>query len=153
MTDYTRADGPPAHALPREERLPRGGAAGWLGKGVEFHNGKPMTADDIVWSIRRMLDKSLSLYATAQLAGLRPQNVKKVDKWTVRLALDTPNSVLPDAFGQYFMGMVPVGYINSKQGGPQIGTGPYKFVSFTPGNRSQFVRNPHYWRHGQPYFD
>ncbi len=243
MTDYTRADGPPDHALTREELLRRGAAAGiglgalgfirtadgwaapaapelkrggtfrvgvqggsdkeyidaqtsvldpdaarlaalfeglvyydsnyklrpglarsftskdaktWtirLRKGVEFHNGKTMTAEDVVWSIRRMLDKSLSLYATAQLAGLRPQNVKKVDKWTVRLALDTPNSVLPDAFGQYFMGMVPVGYRNSKQGAPQIGTGPYKFVSFTPGNRSQFVRNPHYWRHGQPYFD
>jgi peptide/nickel transport system substrate-binding protein len=124
-----------------------------LRKGVEFHNGKTMTADDIVWSIRRMTKKSLSLYATTQLTGLRPQNVRKVDKYTVRLTLDTPNSVLPDAFGQYFMGMVPIGYKSSKQGGKQIGTGPYKFVSFTPGNRSEFSRNPNYWRHGQPYFN
>jgi peptide/nickel transport system substrate-binding protein len=124
-----------------------------LRKGVEFHNGKTMTADDVVWSIRRMLDKSLSLYATAQLAGLRPQNVRKLDKWTVRLKLDTPNSVLPDAFGQYFMNIVPIGYKSSKQGGKQIGTGPYVFKSFTPGNRSSFTRNPHYWRAGQPYFD
>jgi peptide/nickel transport system substrate-binding protein len=124
-----------------------------LRKGVEFHNGKTLTATDVVWSIQRMLDKSLSLYATAQLTGLRPQNVRKVDKWTVRLTLDTPNSVLPDAFGQYFMGMVPVGYKNTKQGGKQIGTGPYTFLSFTPGNRSSFKRNPNYWRTGQPYFD
>ena len=124
-----------------------------LRKGVQFHNGKTMTADDVVFSIRRMLDKSLSLYATAQLAGLSPQNVRKVDKWTVRLVLDTPNSVLPDAFGQYFMGMVQPGYKSSKAGGQQIGNGPYKFKSFTPGNRSSFVRNANYWRHGQPYFD
>jgi len=124
-----------------------------LRKGVEFHNGKTMTADDVAWSIRRMLDKKLSLYATAQLAGLRPEKVRKVDKWTVRLTLDKPNSVLPDAFGQYFMGIVPVGYKSTKEGGKQIGSGPYKFVSFTPGNRSEFSRNPNYWRHGQPFFD
>jgi len=124
-----------------------------LRKGVEFHNGKTMTADDVVWSIRRMLDKSLSLYATAQLTGLRPQNVRKVDKWTVRLKLDSPNSVLPDAFGQYFMNIVPIGYKNSKQGGKQIGTGPFMLQSFTPGNRSTFKRFPHYWRTGQPYLD
>jgi peptide/nickel transport system substrate-binding protein len=124
-----------------------------LRKGVEFHNGKTMTATDVVWSIQRMLNKSLSLYATAQLTGLRPQNVRKVDKWTVRLVLDTPNSVLPDAFGQYFMGMVPVGYKNTKQGGKQIGTGPFTFLSFSPGNRSSFKRNPNYWRTGQPFFD
>jgi peptide/nickel transport system substrate-binding protein len=124
-----------------------------LRKGVEFHNGKTMTADDIVFSIRRMLNKSLSLYATAQLTGLRAQNVRKVDKWTVRLTLDQANSVLPDAFGQYFMGMVQPGYKSTKQGGKQIGTGPYKFVNFTPGNRSEFSRNPNYWRHGQPYFN
>jgi peptide/nickel transport system substrate-binding protein len=122
-------------------------------KGVQFHNGKTLTADDVVWSIRRMLDKSLSLYATAQLSGLRPANVRKVDKWTVRLILDTPNSVLPDAFGQYFMNIVPIGYTSSKAGGKQIGTGPYTLTSFTPGNRSELRRNPNYWRHGQPYFD
>lgn len=122
-------------------------------KGVEFHNGKTLTADDVVWSIRRMLDKSLSLDATVQLSGLSPHNVRKVDKWTVRLILDAPNSVLPDAFGQYVMNIVPVGYTNSKSGGKQIGTGPYVYGSFTPGNRSEFTRNPHYWHTGQPYFD
>lgn len=124
-----------------------------LRRGVEFHNGKTLTADDVVWSIRRMLDKRLSLYATAQLAGLKPENVRKVDKWTVRILLDSPNSVLPDAFGQYFMNIVPIGYKSSKENGKQIGTGPYMFKSFTPGNRSEFTRNPNYWRAGQPYFD
>jgi len=122
-------------------------------KGIEFHNGKTMTADDIVYSIRRMTNTKLSLYATAQLPGLKPDGVKKIDKWTVRVTLPAPNSVLPDAFGQYFMNMVPVGYKGSNLGGKQIGTGPYVFKSFTPGNRSEFSRNPNYWRTGQPYFD
>src|SRR2546423_5891988 len=89
-----------------------------LRKGVEFHNGKTMTADDIVYSIRRMLDKSLSLYATAQLTGLRPQNVKKVDKWTGRPPRQPPNSGLPRALGHDFLAKVPVRFRNSKQGAP-----------------------------------
>jgi len=122
-------------------------------QGIEFHNGKTMTADDIVYSIRRMTNTKLSLYATAQLPGLKPSGVKKVDKWTVRVTLPAPNSVLPDAFGQYFMNMVPVGYKSYEAGGKQIGTGPFVFKSFAPGTRSEFTRNPNYWRTGQPYFD
>ena len=48
-----------------------------------------------------------------------------MDKHTVRLTLAAANSVLPDAFGQYFMNIVPVGYKSLKAGGKQIGTGPY----------------------------
>jgi peptide/nickel transport system substrate-binding protein len=122
--------------------------------GVEFHNGKTLTADDVVYSIKRMLNKSLALYATSQIAGsVVADGIKKMDKNTVRLTLAAPNSVLPDAFGQYFMNIVPVGYKSLKLGGKQIGTGPYMFGSFTPGQRSVHPRNPNYWRTGEPYFD
>jgi peptide/nickel transport system substrate-binding protein len=111
--------------------------------GVEFHNGKTLTADDVVYSIKRMLDKKLALYATSQIAGsVDPNGIKKMDKNTVRLTLLAPNSVLPDAFGQYFMNIVPVGYKSLKLGGKQIGTGPYLFKTFTPGQRSVHPRNP-----------
>ena len=83
--------------------------------GIEFHNGKTLTADDVVYSIKRMLDKSLALYATSQIAGsVVASGIKKMDKKTVRLTLAAPNSVLPDAFGQYFMNIVPVGYKSLK---------------------------------------
>jgi peptide/nickel transport system substrate-binding protein len=122
--------------------------------GIEFHNGKTLTADDVVYSIKRMLDKSLALYATSQIAGsVIAGGIKKMDKKTVRLTLAAPNSVLPDAFGQYFMNIVPVGYKSLKLGGKQIGTGPYTYGTFTPGQRSTHPRNPNYWRTGQPYFD
>ena len=71
-----------------------------------------------------------------------------MDKNTVRLTLAAANSVMPDAFGQYFMNIVPVGYKSLKAGGKQIGTGPYTFKSFTPGQRAVHVRNPNYWRTG-----
>jgi peptide/nickel transport system substrate-binding protein len=123
-------------------------------KGIEFHNGKTLTADDVVFSIQRMLTKSLGLYATSQIAGsVTRSGIKKMDKYTVRLTLASPNAVLPEAFGQYFMNIVPVGYKGIKAGGKQIGTGPYTFKSFTPGVRSVHMRNPNYWQSGKPYFD
>ena len=113
-----------------------------LRDGIEFHNGKTLTADDVVYSIKRMLDKSLALYATSQIAGsVVAGGIKKMDPKTVRLTLAAPNSVLPDAFGQYFMNIVPVGYKSLKAGGKQIGTGPYKFGALTPGQRSTHPRN------------
>jgi peptide/nickel transport system substrate-binding protein len=101
-----------------------------------------------------MLNKKLGLYATSQISGSVTANgIKKMDKRTVRLTLASPNAVLPEAFGQYFMNIVPVGYKSLKEGGKQIGTGPFTFKSFTPGSRSVHERNPNYWQSGQPYFD
>ena len=53
------------------------------------------------------------------------------------------------------MDIVPVGYSPTAVGRakPNIGTGPYMLKSFTPGQQSVHVRNPNYWRSGQPYFD
>src|SRR5690348_4199628 len=50
---------------------------------------------------------------------------------------------------------IAVGYSPTAigQAKPNIGTGPYKVQSFTPGQQSVHVRNPNYWRSGQPYFD
>jgi peptide/nickel transport system substrate-binding protein len=52
-------------------------------------------------------------------------------------------------------GVVPVGYSPDAIGkaNPNVGTGPYKVESFKPGQQSTHVRNPNYWRSGQPYFD
>src|SRR5262249_7301926 len=42
---------------------------------------------------------------------------------------------------------------NAQLGSHPIGTGPFKFVSFTPGQQSVFVANKNYWEHGKPYVD
>ena len=81
--------------------------------------------------------------------------MKKLDKRTVRLTLKQIDGTILDALGQYIAGIVPVGYSPAAVGkaNPNIGTGPYKLQSFTPGQQSVHVRNPNYWRSGQPYFD
>jgi peptide/nickel transport system substrate-binding protein len=81
--------------------------------------------------------------------------MQKLDERTVRLTLKRPDANLLDALGQYFAGIVPVGYSPNAVGKAKanIGTGPYVLESFTPGHQSVHTRNPNYWRTGQPYFD
>jgi peptide/nickel transport system substrate-binding protein len=67
------------------------------------------------------------------------------------LPMLTPDSTVPQSLASYTWGIVPVGY--DRYPAPQIGTGPYKLKSFTPGQESVHERNPNYWRSGQPYFD
>lgn len=124
--------------------------------GIEFHNGKTLTADDVIYSIRRTITHPLKLFGQAAFGAVDPNKIKKLDKRTVRLFLNRPDVTLIDAFSQYFQGIVPVGYSPKGLGkGPLrfIGTGPYKVKSFVPGRQSVHVRNENYWRTGQPYFD
>jgi len=125
-----------------------------LRQGVEFHNGKTLTADDVLYSFRRMLDKDNGLTAFAALASVDPDKVVKMDANTVRLGLKTADATIPDALAAYTTGIVPEGYEGFKGDvATQIGTGAYKLQSFTPGQRSVSVRNDNYWRTGEPYFD
>jgi peptide/nickel transport system substrate-binding protein len=81
--------------------------------------------------------------------------MRTLDKRTVRLTLKRPDVSILDALGQYYAGIVPVGYSPKAIGkaDPNIGTGPYFLERFTPGRQSVHTRNPNYWRTGQPYFD
>ena len=123
--------------------------------GIEFHNGKTLGAADVVYSLQRLINPKLGLFGGAALKSLDPTRMKKLDKRTVRLTLKQPDGTILDALGQYIAGVVPVGYSPKAVGAakPNIGTGPYKLQSFTPGQQSVHVRNPNYWRSGQPYFD
>jgi peptide/nickel transport system substrate-binding protein len=123
--------------------------------GIEFHNGKTLGAADVIYSLQRLINPKLGLFGGAALKSVNPNAMKKLDKRTVRLTLKQPDGTILDALGQYIAGVVPVGYSPKAVGAakPNIGTGPYKLQSFTPGQQSVHVRNPNYWRSGQPYFD
>jgi peptide/nickel transport system substrate-binding protein len=123
--------------------------------GIEFHNGKTLGAADVKYSLQRWVDPKLALGGAAFLPTLDPTRIKILDKRTVRCTLKAPDGTILDSLAQYTAGMVPVGYGSKGFGkaSPNIGTGPFKLQSFSPGQQSVHVRNPNYWRHGQPYFD
>jgi len=123
-------------------------------QGIEFQNGKTLTADDVIYSFQRIGTQANGLTGYAATATMDIKNIKKVDKYTVQLPLKTPDTTIPNTLASYTFGMVPVGY-EAFKGDPktQIGTGAYKLKSFTPGQQSVSEKNPNYWRSGQPYVD
>jgi peptide/nickel transport system substrate-binding protein len=119
-----------------------------LRPGVEFHDGKPLTVDDVLFSYRRIVTEPKGL-GRAGLSILDLKNSKKLDERTVRFFLKKPNVAILDEVAQVFNGIAPVGFDPGKPNG----TGPFMFKSFDPGRQSVFDRNPRYWQEDVPYVD
>ena len=120
-----------------------------LRKGVEFHNGKTLSAEDLIFSLKRILNTANPGNAHSSLAAVDPSGLKQLDKYTVRATLKTPDAMFPYRWGNDQTAIVPVGFDPKKP----VGTGPFMLQSFTPGTQSVFVRNPNYWMDGLPYLD
>ena len=124
-----------------------------LKSGLEFHDGKSVTADDVVYTFKRILDPKKPGLAAPQLRGLTPDGIKKVDDLTVTFVLETANAIFPETLAVYSCGIVPTGY-DPKGGDGAIGTGPFKVEDFLPGQKGVLAKHPNYWRaDGGPYVD
>ncbi len=121
-----------------------------LRQGVEFHDGSPFTADDVVYSLRYILDPANKTTGASSLSFLKGENVRKLDTYTVELRLDQPLSVLPVALGERTIKIFKQGATADDLGSRPNGTGPFKFESWTRGERSLFVQNPSYRESGLP---
>ena len=123
--------------------------------GVEFHDGKTFGADDVVYSLQRLTDPKLALDGGTGLLSVDRKNIKKLDASTVRIGLTRPDTTIPLGLASYTATMVPDGYRNTgrswKDG--QVGTGPFRLQSFTPGQRSVHTRFDNYRVSGKPYLD
>jgi peptide/nickel transport system substrate-binding protein len=136
------------------ERVTQDSPTQWtieLRRGIEFQNGKTFEAEDVIYSLRRILDRRNGLSGTAGLSALDPEGIRALDRYTVRLALARPSSIIADQLAQYYNSMVPVGY--GRWPAPQHGTGGFTLKSFTPGQQSVHERFANCWRHPAPWFD
>src|SRR5262252_163082 len=84
-----------------------------LKQGITFHDGKTLSSDDLVYSFQRLFDPKQGLFGTAGLGSVDPTNITKMDARTVRLNLKRADSTIGDQLGQYYNGIVPVGYTRS----------------------------------------
>jgi peptide/nickel transport system substrate-binding protein len=125
-----------------------------LRDGVLFHDGKPFDADDVVYNFRSLWSSSALNYSNGFLVGLVDfKGVRKRDRLTVEVPLLKPCAQFPGIFTFYNFGIVQNGATKESTAKHPIGTGPFKYKSFQPGSRSEFVRFPDYWEHGKPYVD
>lgn len=137
-----------------EEFTPNADATVWtmrLRSDVTFHNGKPMTADDLIFTLQRIANPKSPLAGASTIAPCDVFNMKKLDNLTVSLPCKAPYATFVESLAGYFLyfNIVPVGYDPKKP----VGTGPWKFKEFTPGVSSTFVRNENYFEQPYPYFD
>jgi peptide/nickel transport system substrate-binding protein len=129
-----------------------GSASSWIvtiRDGIEFHNGKTVAPEDIIFSLQRILDPKDPKTGASSIGYVDAKNLKAIGSKQVRIPLKTPNAAFIDEIGQYFNAIVPVGYDPKKP----VGTGAFMYESFTAGQQSVFKRFPNYWQHPKPYVD
>lgn len=116
---------------------------------VTFHDGRKFTADDVVFTIKRLQDPATGSRARSQLGIIK--DVVAVDPHTVRFDLSVPYADLPMILGDYTTRIIPNGHTDIAK--EPIGTGPFQFVEFVPGDRLVAKKNPNYWEKGLPLLD
>ena len=134
-----------------EKWTPNSAADVWtfkIRKGVKFHNGQPLTADDVVYTYKLQTNPAGKGAALSAFGGvLTPSGVKKVDDYTVEFHLESPNGNFPylTSSDNYNMIIIPNNYDPTKWESSFLGTGPFVLDKYTPKVGASFKRNPNYW--------
>lgn len=119
-----------------------------LRQGVEFHNAKTMTADDVVYSLNLHRGPDTVSEVKSLLETITDITATAPDE--VRISLNGPNSGFPALMALVNLLIVPA---EDKDFGKGIGTGGYVLENFEPGVRSLVKRFPNYWKEGRAHFD
>ncbi len=136
---------------------PNKGATVWTFKlrpGVTWHDGKPFGADDVVYNFKALWSNPEANFSAGFLSGMVDfKNVRKRDSLTVEVPLNYAVAEFPTIFAYFDFPVVQNGATAKSTAQHAVGTGPFKYVSFTPGSQSVFEANKDYWEHGKPYVD
>lgn len=139
-----------------------------LRKGVKFSNGRELTADDVVYTITRVLDPKTKSPGAGFFAGIKGaadfsggkatavEGIKAVDPSTVQFTLSSPDVTFLNKMALNFAFIVPkeeVDKAGENFGHAPVGTGPYTLKQWQSGQSLVFVRNPNYFMPDLPYID
>ena len=128
-----------------------------LKTGVRWHDGKPFSADDVVFNWRYATDPATAAVTSGRYAGLK---MDKLDSHTVRVVFEQPTPFWPGAFAN--VPMLPQHLFAAYAGAKSreapgnlrpVGTGPYRFVEFKPGDLLRAEINRDYHQDARPHFD
>jgi peptide/nickel transport system substrate-binding protein len=120
---------------------------------VKFHNGQTMTAEDVKYSIDRVLNPKTASPWRSWLESI--QEVKVVDPLTVQMHLSAPYPGLLGSFaGMRASAIIPKGAAERENLKIKaIGTGPFKLVEYVPQDHITYTRHADYWDKPLPYLD
>ena len=118
-----------------------------LRQGVKFHDGSPFTADDVLFTFERAPNVEASPSSFALYT--KGKTLKKIDDLTIHITTERPYPLMPNDVStiniiskKHGEGAKTADYNSGKAA---IGTGPYKFVEWVPGDRLVLEKNPDYW--------
>jgi peptide/nickel transport system substrate-binding protein len=130
-----------------------------LKQGVQWHDGKAFTADDVVFTWEYASDPAA---ATVTIGTYKDIKVEKLDTYTVRVHFQKPTPFWGDPFCSTRGMIIPKHLFENYRGAKSreaptnlkpVGTGPYRFVDFKPGDMVRGQLNPTYHTPNRPHFD
>jgi len=130
-----------------------------LKKDVKWHDGKPFTADDVVFTWEYAADPATAAYTTGAYKDIK---VEKIDDFTVKVIFAKPTPFWADPFVGVAGMIIPKHHFGEYKGAKSreapanlkpVGTGPYKFADFKPGDILSGTRNESYHVANRPHFD
>lgn len=121
-----------------------------LRNGVEFHNGKPLTPQDVIDSLNMHRGENSKSGGKSLLDAV--EEIKADGPNQLKISLNAGNADFPYYLTQFFFLICPSegGVVDTDSGN---GTGPFSLETFEPGVRGVVKRNPNYHKDGLPYFD
>jgi peptide/nickel transport system substrate-binding protein len=131
-----------------------------LKRNVTWHDGKPFTADDVVFTWEYVSDPATAAVSSGVYKEVKA--VEKIDPYTVRVVFVEPVPFWARPFVTSFGVIIPKHLFDAFRGAKSrdaptnlkpVGTGPYKFVDFKPGDIVRGEINPNYHEPNRPYFD
>ena len=131
-----------------------------LKPGVKWHDGKPLTADDLVFNWEYSTDPETAAVSIGSYSDV--EKIEKVDDLTIRILFKKPTPFWANAFIGAYGCIIPKHLFADYKGSKSreapnnlkpVGTGPYKFVEFKPGDLIRGEINPDYHMANRPYFD
>lgn len=115
--------------------------------GIMFHNGREMTADDVVWTVGHAMNTEFGHHLSDRF--IRTTGAEKIDDYTIQINYSEPGPKL-DALAT--MQIFPQEALENLETFP-VGTGPFKFVEWVPGDQVVAEKFEDYWQEGLPYLD
>jgi peptide/nickel transport system substrate-binding protein len=131
-----------------------------LRRNVSWHDGKPFTADDVVFNWEYVMDPGSAAVTVGQYRDIA--RIDKLDSHTVKIVFKSPSPFWSAPFCGPTGLIIPKHLFEAYKGGKSreapnnlkpVGTGPYKFVDFKPGDVVRGELNPGYHAPNRPFFD